>query len=108
MAPTTRATPTTIPRRSYALLETDKPVYMLDGSERAERTPSSLNLNRSWWWWCGSCPGGSVALGKAGIDCTGDRVRHSPECFFCPGEAYTSCAPAVEREHGHNAARGKP
>ena len=54
-------------RRSYTPLATTKPVYLLDGSEGPAPASGAQLMEavlstpstgaKSWWWWCGPCPG---------------------------------------------------
>ena len=69
-------------KRSYHLLDTDKPVFQLDGTET--RRPAGdggaepTNTSLTWWWWCGECPAPSHRTGQVGFDCAAWRTGSKP------------------------------
>lgn len=67
-------------RQSYAVLGTDEPVYMLNGSASTAAHPpalAQLSMQRpgSWYWWCGPCPGQAHRAWHQEQQC--DRI---PDC----------------------------
>ena len=75
-------------------LQADTPVYLLNGTERAEAIAAVRNTSGTYWWWCGPCPGASTHIERfVGIDCSKPHARGWSECEACWAK-FHACAPA--------------